>query len=228
MRIKELKNRFSEILRSKANDIWIKIFSHPFLKEIGSGRLPLDKFVYYVKQDYSYLIEFARCLGIATAKVEDHTLMSAFASLLNTSLTVEMKMLRDLAKKLSITKELETVEMAPTNVAYTRHLLYVAYSGTVAEILAAMLPCMWLYQEIGEKLCTKTELRKNTIFSEWLDTYTSENYLNLVIWYKDLVDRFALESMYTLRNKMVSHFILSSRYEYLFWDMAYKKETWLL
>ncbi|UCH02311.1 MAG: thiaminase II, partial [Candidatus Bathyarchaeota archaeon] len=182
----------------------------------------------YIEQDYSFLIEYARCLGIATAKVEDRTLMGAFASLLNASLTIEMKMLNDLVKKLGIVEELDSVEMAPTNFAYTRHLLYVAYSGTVAEIITAMLPCMWTYQKIGKKLCRKTGLRKNVIFSEWLETYTSESYLDLVTWYKNLVDRFTLESTFTLRNKMISNFILSSRYEYLFWDMAYKKETWPL
>jgi thiaminase/transcriptional activator TenA len=167
-------------------------------------------------------------LGIATAKAENSKLMSAFASLLNASLTVEMKMLDNLAEKLGIAEELKSMEMAPTNFAYTRHLLYVAYSGNVAEIVAAMLPCVWSYKEIGEKLSTKTVQRKNIIFSEWLATYTSDKYFDLVNWYKSLIDRFALESTFSLRTKMISNFILSSRYEYFFWDMAYKKETWPL
>jgi thiaminase/transcriptional activator TenA len=224
-----LSRRFSDSLRKEVDSLWEKILTHPFLTELGEGALPLDVFRFYVKQDYIYLLEFSRCLGIAAAKVVDRETMRTFASLLDASLTVEVEMLERLGEKIGITAdEMRTSEPAPTNVAYTRHLLSVAYAGTVGEIMAAMLPCMWSYQEIGEKLLDQNGLTRNIIYSEWCTTYRTQDYVDLVSWYRRLVDDLASESGSRVRKKMRTHFILSSRYEYLFWDMAYKKEKWPL
>lgn len=218
---------FSDRLRGAAAHIWERILVHPFLLELGEARLPLDKFRFYVKQDYAYLMEFARCLGIATAKVEDRETMHTLASLLNACFTVEVERLEELGGKLGIApNNLRTAEPAPINMAYTRHLLYVAYSGTVGEIMASMLPCMWSYQEIGERRGGGTALREHIIYSDWFATYRSQEYIDLVVLYRNLVDRFASESGTSVRGRMRGHFILSSRYEYMFWDMAYGKETW--
>jgi len=209
--------------------LWEKILTHPFLIELGEGRLPLDVFRFYVKQDYVYLLEFSRCLGIAASKAEDRETMRTFSTLLNASLTVEVEKLERLGQKIEISAdELRASEPAPTNVAYTRHLLSVAYAGTVGEIMAAMLPCMWSYQEIGEKLVTQSALTRNTVYSEWCATYRTQEYMELVSWYRRLVDDLASESGSLMRKKMRTHFVLSSRYEYLFWDMAYRKEEWPL
>jgi thiaminase/transcriptional activator TenA len=94
--------------------------------------------------------------------------------------------------------------------------------------MAAMLPCMWSYQEIGEKLVTQSALTRNAIYSEWCATYRTQEYMKLVSWYRRLVDDIASESGSLMRKKMMTHFVLSSRYEYLFWDMAYRKEEWPL
>jgi thiaminase/transcriptional activator TenA len=223
----KVRDPFSDSLRREADAIWQKIFTHPFLVEMGEGTLPLDTFRFYVKQDYAYLVEFCRCLGIAVAKVEDMETMRTLASLLNASLTVEVEMLERLGEKLQIfVDELRAAEPAPTNVAYTRHLLSVAYSGTVGEMMAALLPCMWSYQEIGERLSTRSALKRHAIYSDWCATYQSHEYIVLVGWYKGLVNRFALQSGFQVREKMKHHFIISSRYEYLFWEMAYRKEGW--
>ena len=218
---------FSKRLRGEVAHIWERIFAHPFLIEMAGGDLPLDKFRFYVKQDYAYLIEFARCLGMATAKVENRELMRTFASLLNACLTVEVEMLEGLGEKLGIPiDQLRESELSPTNLAYTRHLLCVAYAGTVGELMAAMLPCMWTYQEIGERLGGGSALREHPIYQEWLATYRSQEYIDLVDWYQSLVDRFASEYGNSVKEKMRRHFILSSRYEYMFWDMAYREENW--
>ena len=194
---------------------------------MAEARLPLDKFRFYAGQDYAYLIEFARCLGMAAAKAEAEETMRTFASLLEASLTVEIEMLERLGERLGIAPaRLRETEPAPTNVAYTRHLLYVAYSGTVGEIMAAMLPCMWSYQEIGERLGKSKSIVKQPVYQEWAATYRSREYIELVDWYRNLVDRYASDSGGLVREKMRRHFILSSRYEYMFWDIAYREEAW--
>jgi len=222
-----LAEGFSKGLRHEVAYIWDRIHGHPFLIEMGNGVLPLDKFRFYMRQDYVYLMEFARCLSLATAKAGDRETMSALASLLNSSLTVEVMMLERLGERLNITPaQLRTTEPAPTNVAYTRHLLFAANSGTIGEIMASMLPCMWTYQEIGERLGAKAALRENPIYNDWCLVYRSQSYIDLVKWYRDLTDRSASESGAPVREKMKDHFVLSSKYEYMFWDMAYRRETW--
>ncbi len=224
-----MARRFSDDLRQEADPLWQQILSHPFLRELGEGRLPLDVFRFYVKQDYVYLLEFSRCLGIAAAKAEDRETMRTFASLLEASLTIEVTMLEQLGDQIGITmKELQTAEASPTNVAYTRHLLTVAYGGTVGEILAAMLPCMWSYQEIGAWLSTQRGVTENAVYAAWCATYQTPEYRELVAWYRRLVDNLAAASGSLMKERMRAHFLLSSRYEYLFWEMAYRQETWPL
>ncbi len=215
---------FSDALREEASHIWEKIFEHPFLAEMGEGNLPLEKFRFYAKQDYAYLVDFACCLGLAGAKADDLETMRALADLFRASLTVEIEMLEGLCGRISIPpEELIEVEAAPTNFAYTRHLLHIAYSGTVGEIMASMLPCMWSYQLIGERLVGKTE---HPIYSEWCITYASKEYADLVAWFRSLTDRCAEEAGEAEKERMRRHFVLSSRYEYMFWEMAYNEEEW--
>ena len=215
---------YSEILREEASPIWERIFEHPFLVELAEGRLPLDKFRFYVKQDYAYLIEFARCLGLAAAKANDMDTMKALASLLEASLTVEIEMLERLCEKIDVPpSQLREAEPAPANMAYIKHLLLVAYSGTVGEIMAAMLPCMWSYQEIGERM---EGVAEHPVYGEWSATYRSREYADLVDWFRKITDECASDSGESIKEMMRRHFILSSRYEYMFWDMAYRKEGW--
>ncbi|MFQ6076885.1 MAG: thiaminase II, partial [Candidatus Bathyarchaeia archaeon] len=105
---------FSDELRRNADPIWQMIFNHPFVIEMGEGTLPIEKFKFYIKQDYPFLIEFARCLGIATAKVQDLETMRTFASLLKASLTLEMEMLEKLGSRLGVpVEEMRGTEPTP-------------------------------------------------------------------------------------------------------------------
>jgi len=220
-------NAFSSQLRAGADFVWQRVFSHSFITELRDGLLPLEKFRYYVKEDYAFLLEFARCLGLATAKAEGLGTMQTLSSLLDSSLTTEVRMLEGLGQKLRISEqELHRSEPSPTTLAYTHHLLHVAYSGTLGEILSAMLPCMWSYQEIGDRIGNSSALRINRIYGEWCSTYTTEDYRELVQWYRNLLDRFAYGCGESVRSRMRTHYMLSSKYEYLFWDMAYAEEKW--
>lgn len=216
---------FSTMLRHNADLIWKKVLEHKFLLEMSDGTLPLDKFQYYLKQDYYYLLAFVRCLGLAVAKDDEH--INELSSALHNSITVEVEKLEHIGQTLGLSiQELRTVNPAPTNIAYTRHLLFIAYTGTPGELMAALLPCMWTYQEIGEMLSGYEAVRRHTIYGEWCDTYTSQAYRQLVTWYKQTVDHHAQTSGTRFQDAMCRHFLLSSRYEYLFWDMAYRKEQW--
>ncbi len=218
---------FSDTLKLESQGVWDAILEHPFVKELGAGTLPIDKFTYYIKQDYQYLIEFTRCIGIAASKAEDVETMRKWASMMDGCLRYETEMLESLSEKLNIPSgEIESTPKSPTNTAYTSHILYVAYAGTIGENVAALLPCMWTYQDIGLALAEISGYKGHPIYEEWCNAYIAPEYAGLVQSYRGLVDEFAENSGEGIRNKMRQHFELSMRYEYMFWEQAYRMEQW--
>ncbi|WP_163103105.1 thiaminase II [Peribacillus alkalitolerans] len=216
---------FSAYLRKEVNEIWEASFNHPFVKGIGDGSLPLEKFRYYVLQDSYYLSHFSRVQALGAAKATDlHTTARMAAHAQGTN-QAELSLHEKFSRQLGITEE-ERLQFipAPTAYAYTSHMYRAAQFGGLADILAAILPCYWLYYEVGENLknCSPEE----TIYQEWIAAYGGE-------WFKELVeeqikrlDELAETMTESDRNRLKEHFMLSSIYELQFWEMAYQLEKW--
>lgn len=218
---------FSETLGRKARPIWRKIFAHPFVQGIGDGTLPLKKFRFYLGQDYIFLIEYCRILALGVAKAQDLPTMGKFAELLHATFHTEMALHRSYAKKFGITEEeLAKAEASPTTYAYTRYLLHVASSGTMAELAAALLPCQWGYAEIGRRLAKKGEPKRQPLYGDWIKTYASPEFTALASWLKGLTDRLAEDAGSATLQRMEGYYLTSSRYEYLFWEMCSRMEGW--
>jgi thiaminase/transcriptional activator TenA len=220
-----MSRAFHEILQEAARPIWEAIFTHPYLKELGNGTLPLDRFLYFIRQDYLYLFEFARVLCVGGSKAEDLDTLEMFAKHAANAVAVERVMHTGFLQRLGLqTDELLNGGRTPTTQAYTRHLLAVAREGTIAEIVAAVLPCYWIYLEVGRHLapCRPAE----PIYQNWIDAYGSETFAGLVQQQLGLVDRLGARAPAHEARRMMEHFIQSSRYEYLFWDDAYRLVVW--
>jgi len=220
---------FSEELQAENRVLWDKILGHQFIVELGSGMLPLEKFTYYVKQDYLYLVDFARCIGLAAVKAGDVEDMRGWAGMMEGCLRYEMDMLEDISGRLGISKaEIVEAERAPTNLAYLNHLLGVAYSGAFGEIVSSLLPCMWTYVDVGVLLSEMGGYRGHPVYMEWCEAYGASEYSELVQAYIDALDGFAVISGKYMRDRMRDCFHRSLRYEYLFWEMAYNMEQWMV
>lgn len=218
---------FSETLGRKARPIWRKIFAHPFVQGIGDGTLPLKKFRFYLGQDYIFLIEYCRVLALGVAKAQDLETMGKFSELLHATLHTEMALHRSYARRFGITEEeLARTEAAPTTSDYTCYLLSVAYSGTIAEIAASLLPCQWGYAEIGQRLAKKGEPKRQPLYGDWIKTYASPEFAALAEWLRGLTDRLAEGAGSATLQRMEEYYLLSSRYEYLFWEMCSRMEGW--
>jgi len=218
---------FSDQLRNENQHIWDVILEHPFVLELGAGTLPIEKFTYYVKQDYLYLIDFARCIGLAASKAEDIEDMRRWAEMMAGCLRYETEMLESLFKDLGMSPgEIFQTTKAPTNEAYTNHILKVAYEGSMGENVAALLPCMWTYMDMGDVLAEIGGYKGHPIYEKWCEAYTVPEYIDLVNVYRNLVNRSAESAGKTEENRMKRCFMLSIRYEYMFWDMAYGMEDW--
>jgi thiaminase/transcriptional activator TenA len=219
--------RFSERLYEAARPIWEKNHAHPFVQGIGNGLLPLDKFCFYMRQDYVYLIDYARMFAIGSVKAEDLETMGKFAELLASTLHVEMELHRQYAAKFGISRDtLESTEPSPVTMAYTNYMHRVAQNGTLAELVSVVLPCTWSYWEIGKRLKSRGLPEAQPLYHEWIEMYASEEFGDLAKWLIDLIDHLAEGLPERHLSGLTKHFVIASRYEYLFWDMAYNRTMW--
>lgn len=218
--------RFYDEFRRKTDSLWQAIFNHPFVKGIGDGTLSRDRYEFFLKQDYLYLIHSARIFAIAAAKAPLLHNMSYFTTLLYTTLNREMELHRTTCLEFGIPLEvLEQTEMAMITCAYTNLLVRTAYEGTVTDIVAVILPCAAGYIEIGQRL--KSEgLPDNRFYREWIAIYTSEDLKEVAERLKDEMNRQAHDAPKSLRDHWSYLYVLGTRFEFLFFDMSWKKELW--
>lgn len=218
--------RFSELLRDEARPIWRAIETHPFLVELQAGTLPLDRFTYFILQDYLYLLDFAQVLCVAAGKADDFPTLELLARHALLAVEVEREFHASFGKTLGLSpSDLERTPKAPVTEAYTKELQAVGRGGSLGEIIAALLPCYWIYGVVGKRLYRKRP-RKPAVYRKWIETYASEPYWKAVREQLRLADRLGKEAGPRERGLMRQHFLLSSRYEYLFWDQAYRMERW--
>ena len=201
------------------------ILAHPFLTGLTDGSLRPDVFANYVAQDAHYLREYARALAVVGAKAPTLADTAMFgrhaADVFEVELALHESLLPDLALDPAF---IRTVPVAPTTRAYTSYLLATAYGGTFAEGLAAVLPCYWIYAEIGTELQHRGS--PDPRFQRWIDTYGGDEFATSVAEVLALTDR--TESGLSLEEEAIArgHFVTTARYEWMFFDAAYRSEQW--
>jgi thiaminase/transcriptional activator TenA len=216
-----------DLLLNEAITIWEKIYSQPFVTELGAGTLPKEKFIYFMQQDYAYLLDFAKVLCLAAAKAEDIDTLQMFIRHAKGGVEAELAFHKSAAETFGIPlRALENVEQAPMTVAYTRHLLAVGREGSLAEIAASLLPCYWIYGEVGRRL--SANLPQKEPYKSWIEGYASNEYWMLVEEMCLLIDRLGPLASKTEQLKMIGHFRTSSKYEFYFWDQAYQQSEWIV
>jgi thiaminase/transcriptional activator TenA len=219
--------QFSERLFLKGKPIWNSCLEYPFLKELSQGILPEDKFCFYIKQDYVYLIDYIKLFALGMVKSNSLKDMQAFSKCAHTIVNIEMDAHIEFAKKFSISKEdLESTEANSSNLSYTKFMLQVSTEGGLPELTAALLPCMWSYAYIGTALSNTKKALSHPLYKEWIMTYVSEEYNNENNWCIELMNRISEGLPERELLKLEEIFVLSSKYEYMFWDSCYKKESW--
>jgi thiaminase/transcriptional activator TenA len=213
-------------LRRAAEPVWAAQHAHPFVRGIGDGTLPVDRFAFWVRQDYLFLVEFARLFALGAARAPDLDTMGRMAGLLHATLATEMDLHRGYAAEFGITAEALGAEpMAPTTRAYTDFLLRTATLGEYVELVAALLPCMWGFNEVGLALAARGR-PADPRYAKWVDMYASPEFGELAAWCRRLLDRLGAGLPAEARGRAEAAFLASSRYELAFWEMAWRKEAW--
>jgi len=217
----------SESFRSGAGSLLKAQFDHPFVKSLGDGTLSLDKFRFYMIQDTLYIVEYARAMAWTApllAKVDDVIAMLEAA---RESFKIESMLKEQYFGQFGINVEsaLKT-PMAPTCKAYVDHLIRFTHGGTCAEALSAILPCGWIYVEIGAHFTGGRVIPDDHPYKSWLMTYAVPEFREMVNWWFSLLDD-AVTGMTSPQMKHIEDiFLTSCRYEWMFWDMAWHGEEW--
>ena len=219
--------RITETLREKYSYLWDRLFNHPFVVGIGNGRLNLDKFQFYVKQDYFFLAQYSRVLALAVAKAPNLTDLSRFTDLLKETLDTEMSLHRAFCMKFGVSSsDLENTRPAPITLAYTDYLLRVAYEGTIMDVVATLLPCQWGYSETGLYLARTGDTSDKNPYAEWIQMYSAEEFTAFVDGLREFLDDLTSRSGEADIERLSDHFLTATRYEFLFWDMSYNIQDW--
>ena len=221
-----MAKKFSAQLRRRGERIWRAIEGHKFLRELHAGTLPMNRFTYFILQDYVYLLDFAQVLCQGGAKSPNLPTLELFARHAIGAVEVERSFHASFGKTLGLSQQdLDAVPKGPITQAYIGHLQSVARSGSLGELVAAVLPCYWIYGEVGRRLY-KGRPRKPRIYREWIEIYAGEAFWQPVREQIQLMDQLGAAASRSEKKAMAAHFILSSRYEFMFWEQAYRLESW--
>ncbi|GAB1528771.1 MULTISPECIES: thiaminase II [Brevibacillus] len=218
---------FTDRLRKSVAPIWERVHQHPFVTGLGDGSLPVGAFKYYMKQDYIYLIDYAKMFAIASVKAYDLETSARFAALQESTLNTEMELHRQYAERFGISREeLEATEPSFVMLGYTSYMLRVAHQGSLAELVSALLPCTWSYWEIGKRLAQVEGALDHELYGEWVRMYSSDEFGQLAIWLIDIMNQLAEGKSEQELAKLEEYFVNTSKMECMFWDMSYREEMW--
>jgi thiaminase (transcriptional activator TenA) len=217
----------SERLRQSVLPLWQRQLEHPFVVALGNGTLPRANFEFYIRQDALFLDVLTKTFAYAVGKTDDHDEMEQFGKYILDTLLVEADLHRRYGERFGLTPaEMAATRMAPTNYAYTRHLLSVATTGTLPELLTAVLPCAWIYAEVGGYLVGSTPPVADHPYGDWLVTYASPDFDAVGRWIRQRLDTYAARITPEEERRLYEIFRISTSYEWLFWHMAWRLEEW--
>lgn len=216
----------SEKLYLSVKDIWDSYNEHPFVKGIEIGNLDIDKFRFYMIQDYLYLLEYSRVFALGIVKARDEEIMRLFAESVNSILNGETNIHKSYMNRLGISKEeVEKAKASIDNISYTNYMLSVAQNQGLLELIVSVLSCSWSYKLIADKINERSNAINHEFYGEWVKGYVSEEYAKSNDIIINLVNKLGKNITNEELDNLIDIFRNCSRYEYMFWDMAYNKKN---
>lgn len=218
---------FYVAMRGETDHLFDAIFCHPFVVELTEGTLPKPRWRYYLCQDYQYLRDFKQALGLALAKLERTREIFEWIDRIAGMADLEARRHLAWGRTLGLTEEqMLAAEPDPMALLYRQHVLLAAYFS-LGELVAALSPCPMTYMEIADRAAGRVP--DHPTYGEWVRSYSSRLNQELASrreWWRQTLDRLAEEASPRERARMRVNFIRSCKYEWMFWDMAYKMAGW--
>lgn len=213
-------------LLSASQSVWDTYHQHPFVLGLQNGTLDQAKFRHYILQDYLYLIEYAKVFAIGITKARSLPVMQLFSSYIQSIVHSEMTTHTGYMEKLNISREeLAQTPVALSNRSYTAYMMQVAYEGGEAEALTAILSCAYSYEAIGCAIARENpNAASHPLYGDWVQYYSGDQYhqdnLRLLNMLETLTKNYTEQQLCRLENI----FVICSRYESEFWDMAWAQK----
>jgi thiaminase/transcriptional activator TenA len=205
--------------------LYEKILAMPFNAELAAGNLSAESFRHYIIQDAHYLEGFARALALASAKADTADQIVQFAAAAQTAIMVERALHADYFRKIGITpKDFAAAQPTPVCDHYVSYLLRVAALDSFPVVLAALLPCFWIYLEVGKDIHGRAA--KPNPYQAWIDTYAGEEFATAVQAVIKTTDAVASGASERMRQSMHAAFTRATQLEWMFWDSAYRLAKW--
>ncbi len=216
---------FSETAWRRNRTVYDKILAMPFNRELASGKLRQDRFRHYMIQDAHYLEGFARALSLASAKGHHADHVVHFAGAAGTAIVVERSLHQDYFVKFGITPaDFAAVEPTPVCEHYVSWLLRTAALEPLEVTIAALLPCFWIYREVGRHILA--EAAEPNPYRAWIDTYAGEEFEQAVDAVIEVADTLAEAASPRALTAMHHAFARAAQLEWMFWDSAYRLGKW--
>lgn len=203
--------------------VFNRILEHPFIQELAHGKLDRDKFLFFTHQDMHYLAEYGRVLGNIAVRLMQEDEIQSFMQFAGEIVGVELKLHKQIVA--DVYHDQKMPEPSPACIMYTSYLLSQLVKEPIEVALAAVLPCFWVYKEVGDHIVRIAEVEDNP-YQAWIDTYRDEEYTSAVQRAIEITDRYALATTEAMRERMTQAFLYSTKMEWIFWDTAYRKESW--
>lgn len=210
---------FTDELWHATEDIRAEIVRHPFVTGLGDGTLSPDRFGYYLGQDALYLAHYGRVLALCAGRTEDPDEVLFWSGSAAGALTVE----RDLHARYV---DVGAAERSPTCTAYTSYLAALAAGGSYPRLVAGVLPCFWIYEYVGRRLLEHTGDNRDHPYADWIATYADPAFAAATHRAREVTDVAAGSAGALERQRMLDTFVTCTRYEWMFWDAAWRMEAW--
>lgn len=216
---------FGEQLWARMEPVYLQILAHPFIGGLTDGSLPPAVFEHYVIQDSHYLRDYAKALASCAALAPDAATTGMFAGHAQQCIEVERSLHQGFLEQFGLSEEeARGRPVLPTTLAYTSYLLRTAAIGSFTEALAAVLPCYWVYARVGAALLARSS--PDPLYARWIDTYGGPEFAATVDRVLDVVDSAGETASTAERARAEEHAATTTRYEWMFWQAAWCRETW--
>jgi thiaminase/transcriptional activator TenA len=216
---------FSNDAWRRIEDLYGSILALPFNQELAAGTLSRERFTFYMLQDAHYLTMFARALAATAARVPDNDALIQLAGSAREAVVVERALHEGFFQRFGISAaEAAATEPSPTCSHYTHFLLSTAHNAPCEVSIAALLPCFWIYWEVGLHLLEVAA--PDNPYQAWIDTYADEAFAEGVRKVIAISDEVAEAAAPATREQMFHAFVRASQLEWMFWDSAYRLERW--
>jgi thiaminase/transcriptional activator TenA len=217
--------RYTEEAWEHTSALRAAIHALPFNTELAEGTLAPERFRFYIMQDALYLAQYSRVLSLAAARAPDTRTSQVFGHSALGAIAVEQRLHEHYLREFGVEPAaVAAAEPAPDCLAYTSFLLATAHQEPWEALIAALLPCFWIYWDVASAITSHTA--PNNRYQAWIDTYADPAFGEAVQRVIDIADEAAAAATPARRAAMLAAFGRSAQYEWLFWDGAYQERGW--